>query len=259
MGAEAVGLFSRARGFVGMFVEFYGMPVNQVLFPVLAKLQDERERLLKAYRQAVAFSALLALPSAVGLAALAAPLVGILLGEQWREIVPLVRIMAPTVFFMIMAMPFVAIVRGIGEIKEAVLLTAAETIALIVGAVFLSPYGLAAVAVLTTVVSGAAFVAGNAILARKLKVPAGLLYRPMRAGAIYAAIVAAIWAALEMLTPLSTDTLIGSGAFSSLCAAAMGMIVLTAPRWFLGEDLLWLEELMTKGRYKLQMLAAARR
>lgn len=260
MGAEAVGFFSRARSFVGMFVEFYGMPVNQVLFPVLAKLQDDRDRLLKAYRHSVAFSALLSLPSALGVSVLAKPLVAILLGDQWNEVVPLVRIMGPSVFFMIMAMPLVAIVRGTGQLKEIVVLTTVQTVSLIVGSWLLYPYGLTAVAWCTVVVYGVGFFVGNAIIAKKLALPVREFYFPMRPAVTYAAMCAMTWALLEGATPLSTTTFFGGSVFVSACAVELAILVALAPKWFLGDDLWWLTELLAKGQRKLQVaLAAARR
>ncbi len=251
MGAEAVGYFSRARGFVGMFVEFYGMPVNQVLFPVLAKLQDDHVRLYKAYRHAIAFSALISLPSAVGVSALAAPLVALLLGDQWGEAVPLVRIMGANVFFMVMAMPFVAIVRGIGRLKETVLLTVCQTIALVIGAIILYPYGLVAIAWCTVFIFAIGFVASNQILARKLKRPVADFYVPMRAALIMTLIVAGLWAGFALVAPGAIDHLGAAALFVAACAAIFALLFLALPGWFLGEDLGWLHELVMKGVRRL--------
>lgn len=251
MGAEAVGYFSRARGFVGMFVEFYGMPVNQVLFPVLAKLQDERERLYKAYRHAIAFSALISLPSAVGVSALAAPLVAVMLGDQWGAAVPLVQIMGANVFFMVMAMPFVAVIRGIGELKETVLLTVGQTAALIVGAVLLYPYGLAAIAWCTVAIFGIGFVFSNRILAVKLRRPLLDFYRPMRAALIMAVIEALLWAGAAVAAPHALDQLSGAAVFVAASAAAFALLFFGCPRWFLGDDLGWLHEMVKGGARRL--------
>jgi PST family polysaccharide transporter len=251
VGADAVGYFSRARTFIMMFVEFYGMPVNQVLFPVLAKLQDERQRLFWAYRQASAFSALLSLPSALVVVAAAQPLVEILLGPQWDAAIPLVRILGINIFFMIIAMPFVAIVRGIGELKEPVLMTAAQAIAMAIGAAVLHPYGLEAIAWWATALYALGFFGCNWILNRKLKLGYWDLYRPLRPALIYSGLVAGVWLALEGLSPLSTDTVTGAGVFVAIIGLAFAVLVLVTPTWFLGEDLLWLRELWGRLRSRL--------
>lgn len=246
LGADAVGYFSRAKNFVAMFIEFYGLPVNQVLFPVLSKLQDEPARLFNAYRHAISFSALLGLPSAIGVCALAAPLVELLLGNQWGPSVPLVRILAFTVFFQIVAQPFVAIVRGMGQLKAPLILTTLQAIAMVVGAVVLYPYGLLAVAILVVLLNAIGFVAAQMILAKTLEVSVWSLILPMRAGLIYACVVVAIWISVTFIIGLSTDDMAGAAIFVILSAVGFLVLFFAVPNWFLQSDLIWTHELVLK-------------
>lgn len=70
------------------------MPVfTMVMFPVLAKLQAEQERLKNAFVRYVEAVTTLAAPLLLGLAAVAPTAIPVLVGEQWRACVPLVQIL----------------------------------------------------------------------------------------------------------------------------------------------------------------------
>ncbi|UVI39100.1 lipopolysaccharide biosynthesis protein [Qipengyuania spongiae] len=69
-------------------------PVNALLFPAFSRLQSERERLRAAYIRTQGLLALLSFPVGCGLAAVAAPTVLLVLGEQWRSAIPIVQFLA---------------------------------------------------------------------------------------------------------------------------------------------------------------------
>lgn len=69
-------------------------PVNALLFPAFSRLQTERERLRAAYVRTQGLLALLSFPVGFGLAAVAAPTVLLVLGEQWRSAIPIVQFLA---------------------------------------------------------------------------------------------------------------------------------------------------------------------
>ena len=56
---------------------------QRVTYPVLCKLSDNGETLLSAYRKFIRFSAYIIFPLMLGLAAIAKPLVAIVLGDKW--------------------------------------------------------------------------------------------------------------------------------------------------------------------------------
>ncbi|HEY4673724.1 MAG TPA: lipopolysaccharide biosynthesis protein, partial [Nitrososphaerales archaeon] len=63
LGTGALGLYGRAYQLMAMPAGLYGQVVDSVLFPVIAKMQNETERLATAYRRGVALTALLVLPA----------------------------------------------------------------------------------------------------------------------------------------------------------------------------------------------------
>ena len=53
-------------------------------FPILSEIQDDKERLAKAYRKFLRLSAFIIFPLMTGLAAVAYPFIGCLLTEKWN-------------------------------------------------------------------------------------------------------------------------------------------------------------------------------
>lgn len=240
LGAEAVAFLSRGRSIVGIFSEFFGIPVNQVLFPVLAKLQNEPERVFRGYREVIALSALLAVPSAIVTYLLAAPLVAIFLGRQWQPVVPVLQVVAANIFFAIIGMPMVATLRGLGRQKLAALLMGAQTLALIAGMLLLRGQSLSVIASVILATSAAAFLGWNWLVSRALGVSYTATLVPMRAGFVYGACLIVTGVVMTAVTGLSTDGFVGAAVFLVLAAAELVLLVLANPRWFLGTDTQWL-------------------
>ncbi|MEQ5788457.1 lipopolysaccharide biosynthesis protein [Erythrobacter sp. NFXS35] len=69
-------------------------PLRTLLFPALARMQDQPDRLRQAYLNAQAALVLIALPLGVGLAVLAEPLVLVAIGESWLPAVPVMQAIA---------------------------------------------------------------------------------------------------------------------------------------------------------------------
>lgn len=93
-GANELGAYARAYQLMLMPVLQITRVAGGVLFPALSQIQDDlprfREALLKSHRMI----ALAAFPIGAGLVVLAEPFVLTFFGEKWREVIPLLRILA---------------------------------------------------------------------------------------------------------------------------------------------------------------------
>lgn len=69
-------------------------PLNRAVYPAYSRLAASREQLWARFMEVFGIICLLALPVSVGLFCLAGPVVQILLGSQWLEAIPIVRIFA---------------------------------------------------------------------------------------------------------------------------------------------------------------------
>jgi len=87
MGTNALGLYEYAYRIPHIILDGLARPVGGVVFPALAKVQDDDNALIKGYVETVRYVTLVAFPLLGGLAAIAEPLVLLLWGEKWRSII----------------------------------------------------------------------------------------------------------------------------------------------------------------------------
>jgi len=83
--AAILGQYSRAESFAGLFSRNITNIVTRVSFPVLSSIQDEPERLKSGVRRIVRTTMLPTFILMLGLAAVAKPLIFVLLGDKWTE------------------------------------------------------------------------------------------------------------------------------------------------------------------------------
>src|SRR3990172_1233928 len=86
LGTGALGLYGRAYQLMAMPATLFGRVVDGVLFPVIAKMQNETERLATAYRRGVALTALLVLPASAIIFVLSPEIIQVLLGSKWSGV-----------------------------------------------------------------------------------------------------------------------------------------------------------------------------
>lgn len=86
-----VGLYNRARSLQEPVTAAIGTIVHKVSFSAYARLQDDRNALLAAYRKTMRLMSAINAPAMLGLAAVAPTLVPAVLGSQWTDATPLVQ------------------------------------------------------------------------------------------------------------------------------------------------------------------------
>lgn len=91
--AAQLGQYTRAEQFNGIFSSNLTSVVQRVSYPVLSSIQDEPERLKAAYRKIIKTTMLATFACMLGLAAVAKPLILVLIGEKWLEAVPYLQIL----------------------------------------------------------------------------------------------------------------------------------------------------------------------
>jgi len=81
----SVGLFSNSISIAALPSMDLVMPIARVLYPGFSAITADHDRLKRMYLRSLAVTLSVALPLTYGLAALADPVVMVLLGSQWRE------------------------------------------------------------------------------------------------------------------------------------------------------------------------------
>jgi O-antigen/teichoic acid export membrane protein len=99
LGAEALGIYGRAYQLMAMPANLFGLALDKVIFPVMAKLQHDRERLTTAYRRGVAVIALVILPASAVMYVLAPEIITVLFGSKWLEVVVPFKILTLAILF----------------------------------------------------------------------------------------------------------------------------------------------------------------
>lgn len=84
--------YDRAKQFPQVFVTNINSSIAAVLFPKMSNDQDDRFKVKETARMSIRFSSFFICPLMIGLAAVAEPLVRLLLTEKWVSCVPLLRL-----------------------------------------------------------------------------------------------------------------------------------------------------------------------
>ena len=86
-----LGYYNRGKQYPMLVVENVNGSINSVIFPVLSKMQDEKERFKATVRRSMKTSTYIIFPLMAGLAAVAEPLVRIMLTDKWLPAVPFIQ------------------------------------------------------------------------------------------------------------------------------------------------------------------------
>ena len=108
-----LGFFSRAQGFAMLPAMNITGILQKVTFPILSKMQDDNELLIKNYRRILRMSAFCVFPLMTLLFAVSAPLIRILLTEKWQDSVPMLQILC----FAMILFPIHAINLNLIQVK----------------------------------------------------------------------------------------------------------------------------------------------
>ena len=90
---DMLGVYERSSRVKEIPSELLAKIVNQVMFPAMSEVQDEKERLVKIYKFGLGFSNSIMIPATVFLVFFSAEIVQILMGPNWPEAVLPLQIM----------------------------------------------------------------------------------------------------------------------------------------------------------------------
>lgn len=93
LGSASLGIYTRAYSFMLMPIRQISGVISRVMFPTLSLIQDDRPRVKRIYLRLVSVIALISFPMMLGLLVVADVFILALIGEQWSEVIPLLRIL----------------------------------------------------------------------------------------------------------------------------------------------------------------------
>ena len=240
LGAAALGIYGRAYNLMVMPATAFGRIVNRVLFPVMAQVQDERDRLANAYERSLAVVALLSLPLSAFLWAVAPELIPILLGPAWGAVVLPFRLFSISLLFRMSSKISDACTKAAGEVYKRALIQFAYAGMVVVGAIVGQRWGVGGVAVCVSIAMGINWL-NMAQLGRRVT---GLDWGRFARAHLPAALLAAVIAAAALLAAGASRAahlgpiplLVAAGGVALAAAAAA---VRLAPGLFLGPHGTW--------------------
>jgi O-antigen/teichoic acid export membrane protein len=94
-GAGTLGIYSKAYKLLLMPLNQFNKPISKVALPVLSRLQNQPDRYRRYYRMGIEMSAALGMPLVFFAALDAETIILTLLGDQWREAIPIFRALSP--------------------------------------------------------------------------------------------------------------------------------------------------------------------
>ena len=99
LGASVLGIYERTYKLMSMPATLFRQAVGKVLFPVLSKVKNDEERLLRGYKRGLSVTAIVVIPSSLLLIILAPEFISVLLGDKWLQIVTPFRIVLVGMYF----------------------------------------------------------------------------------------------------------------------------------------------------------------
>ncbi len=94
VGSHGLGVFNVATEISSLPATELIAPLNRAVYPAYARLATRPEELTRRFIEVFGLIALIAFPVSFGIVSVAEPMVRVMLGQQWMEAVPLIRIIA---------------------------------------------------------------------------------------------------------------------------------------------------------------------
>jgi O-antigen/teichoic acid export membrane protein len=132
-GAEALGLYGRAFQLINIPTDNLNSAAGEVAFAALSRLQGDPVRLKSYFLKGYALILALTLPITIACALFAPDVILALLGPQWREAVPLFRLLAPTILTFAIVNPLAWLLSSIGLVGRLLKMTLVITPLMLAG------------------------------------------------------------------------------------------------------------------------------
>jgi O-antigen/teichoic acid export membrane protein len=133
LGVEPLGFYSRAYSLMTFSIRKLSKSLGAVLFPAFAKIQDERERLVRGMVKASGLISLTLFPLLIGLQLVAPDLITVVYGVKWLPSVPPLQVMCIAGLFYCLDPPAVSLIHAKGLLKEEISRQVVHTGALVIG------------------------------------------------------------------------------------------------------------------------------
>ena len=147
LGATPLAIYSRAYELLIQYINQAVLPITSVVQVGLARLQDDEEAYRKYYRDALMLVTATAMPLVCFSAIAAEPLIFVVLGPNWPEVVPVFRYMAPAAFLAATAPATSWAYVSLGRVKQQLRFNTFASIIIATGFVIRIRWGIVGIAI----------------------------------------------------------------------------------------------------------------
>ena len=207
LGSEAAGYYQRAMNMLQLVGPFLSGPLENVMFPLLSRIQDDTARLRRSYRASTAVAAMVTMPVSVLLCISAPVLVPLALGSQWHGVVLPAQIMSGVLFFRTNDSITATLMRATGRVKARAALQVLYAV-LSLGSIWaLQDFRLEGIAVGLLCATIINFVLQSFLVRRVASMTMADNFTPLIPGALIALVLALLAAASYLLLGRALFTL----------------------------------------------------
>lgn len=240
LGPTALGLYGRAFQLGSTPASALGGVLDVVLFPAMARVQDDARRLATAFRRGVSLIALVTLPVSVVLFVIGPELIRVVLGSHWDGAVLPFRILVTGMLFRSSYKMSDSLARATGSVYRRAWRQMVYAALVIGGASVGQLWGITGVAVAALV----ALVANFFMMAHLSLSVAGMrwsdIWQPHRPVALLTAVITpGIWLATELLRHVHAPAVAIVVVIPAVALAATIALLVSHPSRFLGPDATW--------------------
>lgn len=140
LSAQPLGLYSLAFQVTDLVKSKVVTIVTKVMYPVYAKIQDDKERVRSYYEDVIKFNFLIIAPIMSLMVIFAYDLVTFIFGDKWEASVPLVRILAIGSLIQVLASSNTSLIRGIGYPKLEFMLQFFKAVFIFIPSIIIGVY-----------------------------------------------------------------------------------------------------------------------
>lgn len=242
LGAEALGFYSRAYVILMQPAQLFGSAADNVMFPAMASIQHDEDRLASAYHRALALIALVTLPLSGAIIPLAPEIVFILLGERWGSVVFPLQILIATLFIRTAYKITGSLLRSRGKVYRHAAWQWSYAFLVALGAWFGQPHGIAGVAVGVSLAIIINFWIGILIARAQIAISFRKILAPLaRYALLMVVFYLSVSAMKQALLPMGLHAAVTLIAGAGLCLIIAMALWFFVPRLF-GEEGDWLRD-----------------
>lgn len=140
IGASALGFYTFAFLLTDVVRDQIIAIVNKVIYPVYAKMQDDRVGMTNMFLKVVAFNNLVVYPIMLAIFLFSEDLLPIFFGNKWASSIPIIKILCFAVFIQMLNNSHTALLRAAGEVRLELLLQVIKSIGIFVPLISIGIY-----------------------------------------------------------------------------------------------------------------------